>query len=42
MEIGDVQLPLLVEPVEDPLAAIGDDDQEQVPVEPEPVPVASE
>jgi hypothetical protein len=40
VEIGEAQVPLLVEPVEDPLAVIAED-EEQLPAEPEPVPAAS-
>jgi hypothetical protein len=40
VEIGEAQLPLLVEPLEDPVAVIADD--EEPAAEPEPVPAASE
>jgi hypothetical protein len=41
VEIGEAQLPLLVEPLEDPVAVIADN-EEPAAAEPEPVPAASE
>jgi hypothetical protein len=44
VEIGEAQLPLLVEPVEDPLVVIADDERLLPEPEPErePAPIAAE
>jgi hypothetical protein len=42
MEIGDIQLPLLVEPVEDPLEVIADEASLSPQPEPELAPAPAE